>query len=426
MTQPVTPGPMRIGYVMQNGAPDLRTLSGPQLHVTAVIRGLRGRGHAVRTVATQDGCLQWSDDLEEWHPARFSVSRSRWFRVVERPLRRLQREAHIPFIGFFDSLRYADAAVHHLRGVDVVYERHGHMGYGGIVAAHRLGVPAVVELNGNILRELDVQGIPMSRLQRAMSRQVTMRTFRAADRMVVVSPALRDDLVLRHGVAAERVSLVRNGADLDLFRRPVNAAALRQQYGLGHGPLVCFVGSFQVWHGVELLVTAFRAVQGQYPDARLVLVGDGPGRGAVEAQVSALGLGDCTACLGRLPQAAVAGIVQCSDVLVAPCAFCDDDMSQTPLKLVEYMAAGKGIVASDARTHDLIEDGATGLRVRPSDAEALAHGILRLLRDPSLRTVLGAAAARAAMAHSWDRVVDELCAVLTTAIADYRGSAARS
>lgn len=417
---------MRIGYVMQNGVPDLSTVSGPQLHVAAVIDGMRQRGHAVRVVASQRGCLQWSDDLTEWRPAQSSFTHSPWFRTLERPLRRLQRAVRLPFIGLFDSIRFADAASRHLRGFDVIYERHGHMGYGGILAARRLGIPAVVELNGNILMEIDAQGIPMSPLQRAASRQVTVRTFRAADRMVVVSPGLRDELVLRCGVAAGRVAVVGNGADIDLFRRPVDAAAVRQQHGLGHGPLVCFVGSFQVWHGVDLLVTAFSSVRERCPAAHLVLVGDGPGRAAVETQVNALGLGDRVAFLGRRAQSDVAAVVCASDVLVAPYPVRHDDFLGSPLKLVEYMAAGRAIVASHARIHDLIADGVTGLRVPPADAEALAGGIERLLGDADLRAALGAAAAREAMAHSWDRVVDALAGILSAAVAERRRRQARS
>jgi glycosyltransferase involved in cell wall biosynthesis len=409
---------MRIGYVMQNGVPDLSTVSGPQLHVVSVIRGLQQRGHTVRTVAPQGGRLQWSDDLSEWHPAQFTFSFSSWFRAVERPLRRLQRELHLPFIGMFDSIRYADAASHHLRGFDVVYERHGHMGYGGILAARRLGVPAIVELNGNILKELDAQGIAMSRLQREVSRQVTVRTFGAADRMVAVSPALRDELVLHLGVAAERVVVVENGADLELFRRPIDASAARQAYGLGKGPLVCFAGSFEVWHGVDLLVRAFRSVRNRCPAARLVLVGDGQARAAVESQVATLGLGDSVAFLGHRPHAGVADVVGASDVLVAPYPVQQDDFLGTPLKLVEYMAAGKAIVASRARTHDLIVEGVTGLRVPGADADALADAIVRLLGDAGLRATLGAAAAREALVHSWDRVVDELVAILSSVVAD--------
>jgi len=417
---------MRIGYVMQNGVPDLSTVSGPQLHVTAVIRGLQQRGHHVRTVASQGGSLQWSEDLTVWHPAPFSFSRSPWFRAVERPLRRVQRELRLPFVGLFDSVRYADAAARLLGGFDVVYERHGHMGYGGILAARRLGIPAVVELNGNILKELDAQGIPMSRLQREVSRQVTVRTFRAADRMVVVSPTLRDELVLHLGVPAGKVSVVRNGANLDLFRRPVDPAVVRRQHGLGSGALVCFVGGFEVWHGVDLLVTAFRSVRERYPDARLVLVGDGAGRPAAAAQVAALGLGGGVAFLGRLSQPEVAAVLRTADVLVAPYPVQQDDFLGSPLKLVEYLAAGKAIVASRARIHDLITDGVTGLRVPPADAEALAGGILHLLGDPDLRAALGAAAAREATAHSWDRVVDDLVDILTAAVAEHRRSAAGS
>jgi glycosyltransferase involved in cell wall biosynthesis len=140
----------------------------------------------------------------------------------------------------------------------------------------------------------------------------------------------------------------------------------------------------------------------------------------VESEVAALGLGDSVVLLGRRSQPEVAAIVRASDVLVAPYPVQQDDFLGTPLKLVEYLAAGKAIVASQARLHDLIADGVTGLRVPPADPHALAAAILQLLGDPDLRATLGAAAARDALRHSWDRVVEELEGILFAAVADRR------
>lgn len=402
---------LRIGYLMQNGAPDLDTTSGPQLHVTAVINGLRRRGHRVRTVAFQRGRLQWTDDLEEWHPASYGATKAAPARLFESAARRIQSELHLPFLNLFDSIHYADASIRLLDGVDIMYERHGYLGYGGLLAARWMGVPLVVEMNGNILKEIDEMGVEMSRVQRAIGRQITKRSLRAADQVVAVSSALKDQVVRELGVAEGRVAVVVNGVNLDLFSRPVEGSQVRRRYGVGPGPLVVFVGSFQPWHGVESLVCAFQTVLRHFPNAYLLLAGDGPGRHALDTQVHDLGLAQHTVLTGRLPQKDVAEIVHAADVVAAPYGLQHADVVGTPLKIVEYMAAGKAIVATTAPIHELVTDGVTGVRVAPASAEALAEGVLRLLADDALRERLGNAARLEAQRYSWDGVVASLCAL---------------
>lgn len=402
--------PLRVGYLLQKNGPDLSVLSGPQLHTTAVIQGLRKAGDEVRTVAIQRWQLGWSDDdlKDNWQPPRYGFADRWWFRLVERPLRWLQNHLPLPFLGLFDALRFADAAVQLLRGYDVLYERHGYMGFGGVFAARLLNIPLVLELNGNILKELDEMGLHMSAVQKKIGRWITRHTFLAADHVVVVSEALKHELVDGLQIPAEKISVVLNGVDLELFSQPYDHQAVRQQYHLGAGPVVAFVGSFQPWHGVEFLVAAFKAVQERFPSARLLLVGDGEGRANIMTQLTELGLQDHIVLTGRLPQAQVAAIVQAADVLAAPYGFTYGDIVGTPLKIVEYMAAGKAIVASTAPIHELIADGVTGVRVAPANADALASGIIRLLEDEALRATLGANAQREAQQYSWAHVVNRL------------------
>lgn len=199
---------LRIGYLMQNGAADLSTLSGPQLHVKAVIHGLQRRGHSVRTVATQNKRLVWSDDLQTWAPASYKFSRSNWFRLIESPTRRLQSEINLPFLGLFDSIHYADAFSQALRGYDIFYERHGYLGYGGLIASRWLKIPLIIEINGNIIKEIDEIGIEMSDVQRKIGKSITYRTWSAASHLVVVSDTLKRQLIGTHHIPEEKVSVV--------------------------------------------------------------------------------------------------------------------------------------------------------------------------------------------------------------------------
>ena len=403
---------MRVGYLMQNGAPDLTTLSGPQLHVFAVIRGLQKMGHQVRTVAIQQGKIVWSDDLQNWFPATFKLTRSRAFQLFESGIRRIQFELRLPFLGVFDSFRYADACIQLLSGYDLLYERHGYLGYGGVIAARSLGTPLIIELNGNIVKEIDEMGVHMTSLQRNIGRWLTIRTLLEANHLVAVSEALKDLLISTLGFPKDQISVVLNGVDAETFTQSHNEKLVREHFSIGFGPTVTFVGSFQPWHGVDLLVSSFYLVQSAFPEAQLLLIGEGTGSESVEKQIAELGLQGNVNFLGRLPQKEVAAVLSLSDVAVAPYPLSHPEIVGTPLKLMEYMAAGRAIVASTAPIHEVITDGVTGLRVAPASVNALAHGIKRLLEDRALRAKLGANAAREARAHSWDHCAEALDHIL--------------
>lgn len=393
---------------MQNGAPHLKRVSGPQLHTTAVVRGLEKQGHTVRMVANQDHQLGWSEDLQNWFPPQYGRTYSRMFRLFESIFRRMQTELKLPFLGFFDSLHFADACYTLLPRFDVLYERHGYMGFGGIIAARWLGIPIILELNGNIIKEIDERRLSISPLQREIGKWITIQTFLAADHMVVVSDALKQTLVNEYQIPAEHISVVLNGVDVGLFSKRYDADKVRSWFGLAAGPLVGFVGNFEPWHGVDLLVSAFREIVLRFPDAQLVIVGEGPGKNKAVARANQLGLDGKVKFLGRLSQAEVAEVLSTTKVLVAPYPFEYNDIVGTPLKIMEYMAAGKGIVASTAPLHEMIEHEMTGLRVAPANPKALADGINRLLEDDQLCNSLGENAAIRAKKYSWDQVTMNL------------------
>lgn len=400
-SQPIS---LKIGYLMQNGAPDLSQVSGPQLHTLAVINGLQKLRHSVRTIAIQNKQLEWSDDLKRWNPPSYQLTKLLLFRILESTIRRIQHDLKLPFLGLFDSLHFADACQGHLRGFDVLYERHGYMGFGGVIAAQWLNIPIVIELNGNILKEIDERGFSMSALQRNIGRWITIRTFLAADHMVVVSDALMRTLINDYHIPPEKISIVLNGVDIELFSRQNPGKEIRSQFGLAPGPIVGFVGSFEPWHGVELLVSSFQDVVQKHPDSQLVIIGEGPGKNMAVDKANTLGLQDKVKFLGRLPQAHVAALLGVSKVLVAPYPFEYDSIVGTPLKIMEYMAAGKGIVASTASIHEMIEHEKTGLRVAPANIIALADGINRLLDDQELCKQVGRNAAQHAKKYSWEQV----------------------
>lgn len=404
---------------MQNGAPDMNTLSGPQLHISAVIEGLQSLGHTVRTVAIQKKTIGWSDDIRTWSEPPPGLTKSNWFRLLESATRRIQYELSLPFIGLFDSLHYADACIQNLKDFDLFYERHGYMGYGGLLAARRLGVPIIIEINGNIIKEIDEFKIEMSSFQRKLGRWITYRTWAAASHIVVVSEALKHQLIEQVGIPEGKISVVMNGVNIKLFSQLFNEERVRERYKITGDPIIVFVGSFQPWHGVDLLVDSFKLVFSEFPKSQLILVGDGTERHKIESQIDQLGLKNNVKLLGKLPQEQVAAVLTIADVAVAPYPFKHQEIVGTPLKLLEYMAVGKAILATTAPIHELIQDRVTGLRVPPADSEALSNGMIRLLKDKELRIELGSNAYKQVLEnYSWEKVVEKLDEIIRTQVSN--------
>lgn len=402
---------LKIGYVMQADAADMSQISGPQIHVQAVIQGLRRRGHQVRLVAIQGGQTLWTDDLEHWQPCAFGFSRSRAFRLVESPLRAVQSRLHLPFLRLFDSYRFSDACVSALRGYDVLYERYGLLSTGGLMAAKRLRVPLVLEVNGDYEEEYRNLGIRLSGPQWGVARRITEGLFSGAAHLVASGEGLRHRLVERWRVPPGKVTVVANGTDYALFAEPRDPVGVRAAYALPSGPIVVHVGGFQPWQGVDVLVAAFAQVRGRHPDASLVLIGDGPERPQAERQSAGLGMAGATLFLGTRRPGEVAGVLSASEVAVAPYK---QRAETAGMKILDYMAAGKAIVASAwGGRHSVLTHMETALLVEPGHQGELADAILLLLRDEQLRARLGAnAQALARRAYTWDHTaarIEDVC-----------------
>ncbi len=386
-------------------------VSGPQLHIRAVVQGLARRKHQVRTLIPRNGQPLWSDDLAnpEWHAARYGFSRSKWFRAVERPVRRAQSQFRFPYINFFESLRFADAVCDALAASDLILERYSFLGYGGAFAAARLNIPLVLEINGDVAKELDVLGVQMSPLQRKASAQVTRRTLVAATGIVCVAPQIKQRLCDTLHLPPDKIAVIPNGADVELFAHAHDAAAVREKYQLEVRPTIIFVGSFQPWHGVDLLLDSFFQVTRALPNAQLLMVGDGLGRAAAVEQVRTAGMNERVHFLGQRNNLEVSELLAVSDVAVAPFPYRKSDIVGSPLKLFEYMAAGRAIVATTAPLHDVIEHNVTGLRVAPADSNALCNAIVDLLESPRLRERLGSKARQVALErYSWNCTIQQL------------------
>lgn len=401
---------LKIGYIMQVNAADMSTVSGPQLHVKAIYERLQQRGHQMRMVAIQQEQTQWTDDVELWYPGQFSLSAQLPFRLSEKMVRWVQGRLQLPFWRFFDSFRFSDACVAAFQNFDLLYERDGTMSYGGLIAARRLGIPLVLEVNGDLVEEWRQLGFQASKSQWAVIHLITRQFYRNVPHIVAVGDTIKRRLIQRWGLDATKITVVRNGAEIDLFLNTTAQPATRARFGIGAGPVVIFTGSFQPWHGVDLILEGFRQIAATLPTVQMVFVGDGSLRPELEKRVDQAGLGERVIFTGRVSHPEVAQLLQIADVATIYHRAEAAEIVETPLKLFEYMAAGRAIVGPAVpNMQRILSDGVHARLVPPDQPAALAVAVIALLQDPEMRTALGRAARQEAVTkYSWERAVGEL------------------
>jgi glycosyltransferase involved in cell wall biosynthesis len=212
---------------------------------------------------------------------------------------------------------------------------------------------------------------------------------------------------LRLGARSRAIVVTPTGVDVDLFSAPLDPAPVRRRLGLDGRFVVGWVGSFRAFHALELAIDALQGIA----DATLLLVGDGPERDRIEAAAHARGV--AVVATGTVPHPDLPELLAVMDVAIV-LAGRGETFHYSPLKLAEYLAAGRAVVAPDVpQIAARLDDGTNALLVPPGDGTALAGALNRLHDDPALRERLGAGARVAAAAQwSWDHAIRQVLAQL--------------
>lgn len=201
-------------------------------------------------------------------------------------------------------------------------------------------------------------------------------------RVVAVSDEVKQRL-LKAGVAEEKVRLIRNGIDLRPFREAT--PALRDD-AADDRLLVGLVGRLSREKGIDVFLNAMPRVLAEVSGTKFVIAGDGPDRDKIESLIDELKLRESVTMLGRRDD--MPSVYASFDVMVS-----SSRQEGLPIAILEGMASGLPLVATAVgEVATLVQDGRTGILVPPEDVQALADGMVRLLRDQELRERMGTAA----------------------------------
>ena len=357
---------MKILYHHRTASKD-----GQAVHIEELIEALRVLGHEVRVVgptvdpsAEMGTNVDWVQRLREHLPkAIYECLELAYSLVAYRRLARAARDFQPDFL----------------------YERYNLFLLAGLMLKRQRRIPMLLEVNSPLAEErAQFGGLGLPRLA-AWAEGVV---WRGADVVLPVTRVLGTHVAAR-GVPVQRIAVIANGINMAHFSTAPTPAAAKAALGWDGAFVLGFTGFVRDWHGVDRVLRWMSGATAP-ANARLLVVGDGPARASLERLAVDLALGDRIRFTGVVTREQVPAYVAAFDVALQPAVV----PYASPLKLFEYLALGKAIVAPrQPNIEEVLADGYNAVLFDAATPGALEHALDRLHRDAALRRRLGDAAA---------------------------------
>ena len=281
---------------------------------------------------------------------------------------------------------------------DLIYERATYLQTSGVRAAKKWGIKHVLEVNAPYAEERkELQGNSHF-LQSGL--RVENEQLKMTNKVVVVSSALKTYLMAAYHISADRFVITPNAINPEHLKFDnASSEKLREDLQLRQEKVIGFVGSIFPWHGVDLLIEAFRKlIEAGNEDVHLLIVGDGEVLSSLKKQAALTGLANKITFTGNVPHTAVFNYLQAMDV----CVMGKSNWYGSPVKIFEYGAMGKAIVAPDTTpVRDVCTHKENALLVQPT-AESIFEALVLLISNQQLREAIAQKfKAQVLSQHTW-------------------------
>jgi colanic acid biosynthesis glycosyl transferase WcaI len=214
--------------------------------------------------------------------------------------------------------------------------------------------------------------------------------YRRADRIVVVTSAFKDHLIHRWRVPAQKIDVVENGVETDLFA-PDSAAAAGRRTELNAESrfLVSYIGTLGMAHGLETLLDAAATLQSKAPHVLFLLVGEGSEKERIKSLAQSRGLANVRF-LDQQPREKIPSFISASDLCLVLLKKTDVFKTVIPTKMLEYMSCARPVILGvEGQARQILEDAGAGLAIEPENAAAIAAAIIQLDHNRELAKTLG-------------------------------------
>lgn len=342
------------------------------VHVREIIKAMRNKSHNVFVVAPSG-----VDTFEHETITNIEKNSCLWDFVSR----------YMPQIGFeFLEIFYNIVVFFRFikilkkKQIDFVYERYAFFGWMGACLTKIYKVPFLLEVN-------EISGLKRTRGQVlvGLSNWMEKKIFQKADAIIVVSDFLKKLIILK-GIPANKIFVIPNGVDINKFNSDINVNAETLINGSVTDKVILgFVGNFVKWHNFDFLLNTFKEIN-ENGNLILLLVGDGPVRNEIENLIQKNNLKNYVIITGSVNHTTVPEYIQLMDICIIP----HSNEFRSPIKMFEYMAMGKPVIAPKvAPIEQVICSGINGLLFIPNDKCSFCKCLFELIGDPKKRIKLG-------------------------------------
>lgn len=257
-----------------------------------------------------------------------------------------------------------------------------------------------------------------------LSMRLELATLHQADAVITQSNQLRD-FYIEHGVASEKMFMIPNAADIDKFQPRDRDAELAAKYRLQDKTVIGWIGAGVSWTGIEALVDVCNELLRTNPWVCFLMLGSQKNMQFFRENLGNYN-GDRERVIlpGFVPHDEIARYLSCMDVVLAPYPKLEFFYASS-MKLFEYMAAGKAVLATRiGQIAEVVDEGRNGFLFDPERPGELREKLMRLVESPELRKDLGAnARADAEREYNWDRVAEKMTDVFEMVLEKRRQTA---
>ncbi|CAD6491632.1 MAG: D-inositol-3-phosphate glycosyltransferase [Candidatus Argoarchaeum ethanivorans] len=295
-------------------------------------------------------------------------------------------------------LRFISKALYAIRRMRFVFKNFRNEGYNmifvrdgvfdGLLALYikrRYKVPFVFEMSNPIEQNWETHKLYSKNkcfwyFISKIDAHLTMHILHTADLVLPISKWLKEDFV-KKGIERSKILPLPEGVDISRFS-DVDGEAIRRQYNLKDSNVVVYVGTMDKMRHLDILVHAFSKVKKSRKDVKLLMVGDGNDKSNLERLAGELGIRDDVVFTGNVYSHEIPHFIAAADVGVSPVPPLDFYKLSSPIKMFEYMAMSKPVVANDEipEQEEVMQESGGGVLVK-FEAESFAEGIVELLDD---------------------------------------------
>lgn len=384
------------------------------VHITEVLNNLSMLGHSI---ICADGQRYSIVDEITFRPNSGQRQSLLWKRITKSvETLHMQGEAFILWAFWKELGLLFSALITSLRhNPEVIYARRTYFDTAYFLS-RLLQIPLVNEENGLNFDEMKMLKFGDSFSLRIID-QIERFSLPRADKVIAVTARMGELLYNTYKIPFEKIVVIENGANINLFK-PMASTEARNNLNLNQiCNYICFVGMLVQWQGVEYIIEAMPYILEKCPNTQLLIIGDGQMKEKLVELAEQVGVSDKVIFIGMVAHHRIPLFINACDLCVVPKKPMRTGYS--PLKLYEYMACEKPVIATKTNGFEILEENNAGIVVNPENSQEFANATIRLLNSPELRKQMGRNGRRYVVDNrSWESVAKRVAAVCESAISE--------